>query len=40
MNNNKPFNDLQLLPVNFEKIMTTKMYKKVIKTNKELARLN
>lgn len=40
MNNNKPFNNLPLLPVDFENIMTSKMYKKVIKTNKELARLN
>ena len=36
----KPYNDLPLLPVDFESIMTPKMYKKVIKTNKELARLN
>lgn len=40
MNKTKPNNNLALLPINFENLMTQKMYKKVIKTNKELARLN
>jgi Fic family protein len=40
MNNNKPYNNLPLLPVNLDKIMTSKMYQKVIQTNKELAKLN
>jgi hypothetical protein len=40
MNNKKPFNNLPLLPINFKNLMTPKIYQKVIKTNKELARLN
>lgn len=40
MINNKPYNNLPLLPIDFKNLMTPKMYKKVIKTNKELARLN
>ena len=38
--NNTPNNELPLLPINLDRIMTPKMYKKVIKTNKELAKLN
>ena len=38
--NNTPYNELPLLPIDLESIMTPKMYKKVIKTNKELAKLN
>lgn len=40
MKTNTPFNILPLLPVDIESIMTPKLYKKVISTNKELARLN
>jgi len=40
MINDKPYNNLSLLPIDFDNLMTSKMYKKVIKTNKELARLN
>ena len=38
--NNNPYNDLPLLPIDLNNIMTPQMYKKVIKTNKELAKLN
>ena len=40
MVNSTPYNKLPLLPVGLEKIITSKIYKKVIKANKELARLN
>ena len=40
MNSNKPYNNLPLLPVNLDEIMTSKMYQKVIQANKELAKLN
>ena len=40
MINDKPYNNLPLLPIDFQSLMTPKMYKKVIRTNKELARLN
>ncbi len=40
MINTKPYNDLPLLPFCFQDFMTNEVYKKVIKTNKELARLN
>jgi len=40
MTHKTPYNKLPLLPISFEDLMTPKIYKKVIKTNKELARLN
>ena len=40
MINTKPYNDLPLLPFCFQDFMTSEVYKKFIKTNKELARLN
>lgn len=40
MSSTNPYNALPLLPINFDAIMTPKMYNKIVSTNKELARLN
>jgi hypothetical protein len=40
MTHNSPYNSLPLLPIDLSNLMTPKVYKKIITTNKELARLN
>jgi hypothetical protein len=40
MTHDSPYNSLPLLPIDLSNLMTPKVYKKIITTNKELARLN